>query len=231
MHHPHTATRERPLRPAVDTPSRHQGLLGHGTGAGGDALIPRHVQRGAQSLGMQLEEYASGKFERAWFALAYKKDRRSHARRQGTEILARAISTQPRKDRCHAGRDSVELFEWSRPAGGAQALVTFTPRDWRDLQVFSTRMDGRSVACKGCIVSRLADKARILASRQGSFTNQTGGVAEFGFAYSKFGTLPVWVSVITTPFITPFYRCSAIPILRVSPVQQIRRRAAPLSTG
>src|SRR5256886_8299334 len=31
----------------------------------------------------------------------------------------------------------VELYEWSRPAGGAQALVTFTARDWRDLQVLS----------------------------------------------------------------------------------------------
>src|SRR5207245_2377983 len=31
----------------------------------------------------------------------------------------------------------VELFEWSRPAGGAQALVSFTPRDWRDLQLLS----------------------------------------------------------------------------------------------
>ena len=31
----------------------------------------------------------------------------------------------------------VELHEWSRVAGGAQALVTFTTRDWRDLQVLS----------------------------------------------------------------------------------------------
>src|SRR5256714_15602055 len=49
----------------------------------------------------------------------------------------------------------VELFEWSRPAGGAQALVSFTARDWRDLQLLSELawMEG-SWFQRGALVSR-----------------------------------------------------------------------------
>src|SRR5256884_8647664 len=39
----------------------------------------------------------------------------------------------------------VELYEWSRPAGGAQALIAFTARDWRDLQLLSQLVDRKSV--------------------------------------------------------------------------------------
>ncbi|MGA2422197.1 MAG: glycoside hydrolase family 57 protein [Candidatus Acidiferrum sp.] len=87
------------------------------------------------SLGIQLEEYASGTFNEPWFALAFK-DTRDLTREDKAEILARAFQVNHERLMARWPR-FVELFEWSRPAGGAQALVTFTSRDWRDLQVLS----------------------------------------------------------------------------------------------
>jgi alpha-amylase/alpha-mannosidase (GH57 family) len=53
------------------------------------------------------------------------------------------------------------LHEWAQPAGGMQALVTYTPRDWRDLQLLSQLawMDEIWLA-KDVIVSRLAAKGK-----------------------------------------------------------------------
>ncbi len=54
-----------------------------------------------------------------------------------------------------------ELYDWSRPAGGAQAIITFTPRDWRDLQVLSQLawMDEEWFA-KDPVVSRLSNRGK-----------------------------------------------------------------------
>jgi len=87
------------------------------------------------SLCMQLEEYASGKFKEPWFDLAFKKTEEL-TREDKSEILARAFQLNHERLMSRWPR-FVELHEWSRGAGGAQALVTFTPRDWRDLQVLS----------------------------------------------------------------------------------------------
>jgi len=87
------------------------------------------------SLGLQLEEYASGKFNEPWFALAFKKAEEL-TREDKAEILARAFQLNHERLMTRWPR-FVELYEWSRPAGGAQALVTFTTRDWRDLQLLS----------------------------------------------------------------------------------------------
>jgi alpha-amylase/alpha-mannosidase (GH57 family) len=87
------------------------------------------------SLGKQIEEYASGTFNEPWFDLAFK-NTDELTREDKTEILARAF--QVNHDRLLSRWPRfAELFEWSRPAGGAQAQITFTPRDWRDTQVLS----------------------------------------------------------------------------------------------
>ena len=87
------------------------------------------------ALCMQLEEYASGHFKEPWFHLAFK-----HAdqltREDKSEILARAFQVNHERLLTRWPR-FLELFEWSRAAGGAQALITFRARDWRDLQVLS----------------------------------------------------------------------------------------------
>jgi len=87
------------------------------------------------SLGLQLEEYASGKFHEPWFDLAFK-NAEQLAREDKTEILSRAFQVNHERLLSRWPR-FLELYEWSRPAGGAQAIVTFTPRDWRDLQLLS----------------------------------------------------------------------------------------------
>jgi alpha-amylase/alpha-mannosidase (GH57 family) len=57
-------------------------------------------------------------------------------REDKAEILARAFQVNHERLMSRWPR-FIELHDWSRPAGGAQALVTFTPRDWRDLQLLS----------------------------------------------------------------------------------------------
>ncbi len=87
------------------------------------------------SLGMQLEEYASCSFKEPWFSLAFK-NADELTREDKAEIISRAFQVNHERLMSRWPR-FVELFEWSRPAGGAQALVSFTPRDWRDLQILS----------------------------------------------------------------------------------------------
>ena len=116
------------------------------------------------SLGMQIEEYASGKFDEPWFALAFKKTD-DLTREDKAEILARAFQINHERLLSRWPR-FVELLEWSRPAGGAQALVTFTPRDWRDLQVLSQLawMDEEWFT-KDDVVSALANKGKDFSER------------------------------------------------------------------
>ncbi|MEQ1473723.1 MAG: glycoside hydrolase, partial [Candidatus Acidiferrum sp.] len=111
------------------------------------------------SLGMQLEEYASGKFNEPWFALAFK-NAEALTREDKVEILARAFQVNHERLMSRWKR-FVELHEWSRPADGAQAQVTFTARDWRDLQVLSQLawMEEKWLE-KDEVVSRLASKGR-----------------------------------------------------------------------
>src|SRR5260221_5811141 len=87
------------------------------------------------SLGMQLEEYASCTFKEPWFSLAFK-NADELTREDKAEIISRAFQVNHERLMSRWPR-FVELFEWWRPAAGAQALVSFTPRDWRDLQLLS----------------------------------------------------------------------------------------------
>jgi len=114
------------------------------------------------ALGMQLEEYASGKFNEPWFTLAFKPSEEL-TREDKAEILARAFQLNHERLMSRWPR-FVELLEWSRPAGGAQAQVTFTQRDWRDLQLLSQLawMDEIWLA-KDEVVGRLASKGKDFA--------------------------------------------------------------------
>jgi alpha-amylase/alpha-mannosidase (GH57 family) len=111
------------------------------------------------SLGMQLEEYASGKFDEPLFALSVK-TAEDLTREDKAELLARAFQLN-REHLMSRWPRYVDLHEWAQPAGGAQALVSFTPRDWRDLQVLSQLawMDEAWLA-KDEIVSQLAVKGK-----------------------------------------------------------------------
>jgi alpha-amylase/alpha-mannosidase (GH57 family) len=116
------------------------------------------------SLGMQLEEYASGKFNEPWFDLAFKSIEEL-TREDKAELLARAFQVNHERLLTRWPR-FLELYEWAQPAGGAQAIVSFTARDWRDLQVLSQLawMD-ESWLEKDPVISLLANKGKEFAKK------------------------------------------------------------------
>jgi alpha-amylase/alpha-mannosidase (GH57 family) len=175
------------------------------------------------ALGIQLEEYASGKFNEPWFALAFKPTDEL-TREDKAEILARAF--QVNHDRLMSRWPRfVELFEWSRPAGGAQAQVTFTPRDWRDLQVLSQLawMDEIWLA-KDEVVSRLANKGKDYTERDKSALKAKQ--LEFFVL-----VLPAYreaaqrgqIEISTTPFYHPI-----LPLLCDSDIARVANPGTPL---
>jgi alpha-amylase/alpha-mannosidase (GH57 family) len=175
------------------------------------------------SLGMQIEEYASGKFDEPWFALAFK-NTDGLTREDKVEILARAFQINHERLLSRWPR-FVELLEWSRPAGGAQALVTFTARDWRDLQVLSQLawMDEEWLE-KDDVVSRLASKGRdfsesdkvALQAKQMELLNLVLPI------YREAGQSGQ-IEISTTPFYHPI-----LPLLCDSDIARIANPGTPL---
>ncbi|MFZ0640442.1 MAG: glycoside hydrolase family 57 protein [Candidatus Acidiferrales bacterium] len=87
------------------------------------------------SLAMQIEEYASGKFEDPWFDVAFR-PASDLAETDKHEILQRAFQVNHERLMSRWPR-FVELFEWSRKLGIELATAQFNARDWRDLQLLS----------------------------------------------------------------------------------------------
>ena len=175
------------------------------------------------ALGMQLEEYASGKFNEPWFALAFKPTDEL-TREDKAEILARAFQLNHERLMSRWPR-FVELFEWSRPAGGAQAQVTFTPRDWRDLQVLSQLawMDEIWLA-KDDVVSRLASKGKDFSEGDKSAlkTKQLEFLNLVLPAYRE-AAQRGQIEISTTPFYHPI-----LPLLCDSDIARVANPGTPL---
>jgi alpha-amylase/alpha-mannosidase (GH57 family) len=175
------------------------------------------------ALGTQLEEYASGKFDEPWFTLAFKPAEELTAEDK-TEILARAFQLNHERLMSRWPR-FVELFEWSRPAGGARARVTFTPRDWRDLQVLSQLawMDEVWLE-KDDVVSRLAGKGKDFTERDKAALK--GKQLEFLAL-----VLPAYreaaergqIEISTTPFYHPI-----LPLVCDSDIARVANPGTPL---
>jgi alpha-amylase/alpha-mannosidase (GH57 family) len=109
------------------------------------------------SLGMQLEEYASGKFDETWFTAAFRPVA-SLTADDKSEIMQRAF--QLNYDNLLARWPRyIELHGWVAAHGSDQATRTFGERDWRDLQLLSQLawMDEEYLA-KDPVVSALARK-------------------------------------------------------------------------
>jgi alpha-amylase/alpha-mannosidase (GH57 family) len=87
------------------------------------------------SLGAQLEEYASGKFNEPWFDLVFRPVDKLTAEDKA-EILVRAFQVN-RENLMSRWPRFVELFEWAQASGHDSAVATFGARDWRDLQLLS----------------------------------------------------------------------------------------------
>jgi alpha-amylase/alpha-mannosidase (GH57 family) len=175
------------------------------------------------SLGMQLEEYASGKFDEPWFTLAFKKTD-DLTREDKTEILARAFQLNHERLMSRWPR-FVELHEWAQPAGGAQARVAFTSRDWRDLQVLSQLawMDEIWLA-KDPVISELANKGK-------EFTEKDKAALQAKQLEFLGMVLPAYreaaqrgqIELSTTPFYHPI-----LPLLCDSDIARVGNPSTPL---
>ena len=175
------------------------------------------------SLGVQLEEYASGKFDEPWFDLAFKKAEEL-TREDKSEILARAFQVNQERLMARWPR-FVELHEWSRPAGGAQALVTFTPRDWRDLQLLSQLawMEETWIE-KDDVVGRLSNKGKDYSE------NDKQGLKQKQLEFMRL-VLPIYreaaargqIEISTTPFYHPI-----LPLICDSDIARVANPGTPL---
>jgi alpha-amylase/alpha-mannosidase (GH57 family) len=175
------------------------------------------------SLGMQLEEYASGTFDEPWYALAFKNSAEL-TREDKKEILSRAFQLNHERLMSRWPR-FVELFEWAQLAGGAQAQVAFTSRDWRDLQVLSQLawMDEIWLE-KDEIVSALANKGI-------DFTESDKSALQAKQLELLKLVLPAYreaaqrgqIEISTTPFYHPI-----LPLLCDSDIARVANSGTPL---
>jgi alpha-amylase/alpha-mannosidase (GH57 family) len=175
------------------------------------------------SLCMQLEEYASGNFKEPWFTLAFQPaDKLTKEGKQ--EILERAFQVNHERLMSRWPR-FVELFEWSRVAGGAQALVTFTARDWRDLQVLSQLawMDEEWFS-KDSVISRLANRGKDFTEKDKADlkTKQLELVRMVLPAYRE-AAARGQIEISTTPFYHPI-----LPLLCDSDIARVANPGTPL---
>jgi alpha-amylase/alpha-mannosidase (GH57 family) len=175
------------------------------------------------ALGTQLEEYASGKFDEPWFALAFKPTE-EFTGEDKTEILARAFQLNHERLMSRWPR-FVELFEWSRPAGGAQARLTFTPRDWRDLQVLS------QLAWMDEVWLEKDQLVRDLATKGKDFTERDKAALKNKQLEFLALVLPAYreaaqrgqIEISTTPFYHPI-----LPLLCDSDIARVANPGTPL---
>ena len=141
-----------------------------------------------------------------WFHLAFK-----HAdeltREDKAEILARGVSGESRAVADASGRGFWELYDWSRAAGGAQALDHLRARDYMTLQLLSqlawmeeewfTKADlGDMPAGK--------PRERFHGKRQSGVAGQATGVARAGAAgLSREAAARGQIELSTTPYYHP----------------------------
>src|SRR6516164_5290977 len=175
------------------------------------------------SLCMQLEEYASGKFKEPWFALAFKKSEEL-TRDDKAEVLARAFQVNHERLMSRWPR-FVELYEWSRAAGGAQALITFTPRDWRDLQLLSQLawMDEEWFA-NDPVVSRLANRGKDFSEKdKGDLKDKQLELIAAVLPAYRLAASRGQIEISTTPFYHPI-----LPLLCDSDIARVANPGTPL---
>jgi alpha-amylase/alpha-mannosidase (GH57 family) len=175
------------------------------------------------SLCMQLEEYAGGKFNEPWFNLAFK-NAEQLTREDKMEILARAFQVNLERLLTRWPR-FLELHEWSRGAGGAQALITFTPRDWRDLQLLSQLawMDEEWLA-KDPVITRLANRGKDFNEKdkealKGKIIELIGLVLPAHREAAQRGQ----IELSTTPFYHPI-----LPLICDSDIARVANPGTPL---
>ena len=145
-------------------------------------------------------------------------------REDKNEILARAFQVNHERLMSRWPR-FVELYEWSRPAGGAQAFVTFTGRDWRDLQLLSQLawMDEEWFS-KDPVVSRLANRGKDFSEsdKQALKAKQLELMGLVLPAYRE-AAARGQIEISTTPFYHPI-----LPLICDSDIARVANPATPL---
>ncbi len=175
------------------------------------------------SLGMQLEEYASGRFDEPWFQVAFRPvDMLSTEDK--AEILGRAFQAN-RDNLISRWRRFMELHERVEASGNRAALTTFGPRDWRDLQVLSQLawMDEEWLA-RDPVVSELASKGRDFSEKDKEYLRhkQLELLALVLPVYRE-AAARGQVELSTTPFYHPI-----LPLLCYSGVARVSNPGTPL---
>jgi alpha-amylase/alpha-mannosidase (GH57 family) len=174
------------------------------------------------SLGAQLEEYASGKFDEPWFAIAcMPTDKLSPADKR--EILVRGFQVN-REHAMQRWPRYAELFEWSQRAAPEAIVRTFSQRDWRDLQVLSQLcwMDEEYLSSDP-EVSRLSGKGADYteADKQALQAKQVELLAKVLPEYRK-AQESGQIEISTTPFYHPI-----LPLVCDSDVGRVSNPGSP----
>jgi alpha-amylase/alpha-mannosidase (GH57 family) len=117
------------------------------------------------------------------------------------------------------------LHEWSRPAGGAQALVTFTPRDWRDLQLLSQlAWTEESWLQKDPVVSKLATKGNDFSEKDKSALQQKQmELLRMVLPAYREAAQRGQIEISTTPFYHPI-----LPLICDSDIARVANPGTPL---
>ncbi len=175
------------------------------------------------ALGIQLEEYASGDFNEPWFSLAFK-NADELTREDKSEILSRAFQVNQERLMSRWPR-FVELYEWSRPAGGVQAVVAFTARDWRDLQLLSQlAWMEESWLQKDEIVSRLAAKGKDYTEKdKAELKEKQQELLGLVLPAYRDAASRSQIEISTTPFYHPI-----LPLICDSDIARVANPATPL---
>ena len=175
------------------------------------------------SLCMQLEEYSGGQFKEPWFDLAFK-DADALTREDKAEILARAFQVNHERLLTRWPR-FLELYDWSRAAGGAQALITFRARDWRDLQVLSQlAWMEEGWFTSDPVISRLANRGKDFTAKDKADL-QLKELEIIGMVLPAYREAAArgQIEISTTPFYHPI-----LPLLCDSDVARVANPGTPL---
>ena len=175
------------------------------------------------SLGVQLEEYASGRFNEPWFTMAFKPAPQLTPEDKA-EILARAF--QINYDHLLARWPRfVELHRWASTQGPERAAQSFAERDWRDLQLLSQLawMDEEYLASDP-VVSALAAKGTDFSEqdKEGLCAKQLELLARVLPEYRKAASTGQ-IEISATPFYHPI-----LPLLCDTGIARVSNPWTPL---
>jgi alpha-amylase/alpha-mannosidase (GH57 family) len=175
------------------------------------------------ALGVQIEEYAGGKFHETWFETAFAPAETLSAG-QKAEILERSFQVNQQTMIARWPR-FLELFLNVQSGGAKAAAARFGPGEWRDLQTLSQLawMDEEWLA-RDPVVSALAAKAR-------NFTEDDKAQLRAKQLELLAAVLPEYrlaaergqIEISTTPFYHPI-----LPLLCDTDIARVSNPSSPL---